>query len=247
MTVTCHFGLTESGKSHHVQTVVLPQWQKKVVFDLAHCFSGDVVLNNPSDRDLERAAIHLASKSGFCCVVRPSRSGSDEVLFNKTVILAYTLGRLMGLRADPARRLQLVVDEADFICSPHYQSPQLKHIVNKGRHDNVDCHFIARNPNRLHTDIRVNCTKIVTFVLNNAASIEMFRSNFSRKIAERIEKLPKYHRLEWDTTGRIVHLDNNGKMIENFSNNSENKEVFSEENSSSKRHIFPGKKRISNL
>ncbi len=220
MSVSCYFGLTESGKSWHVKHHVLPKWDRKVIFDIAHCFDGDVVLTNPGDRTFLEIFRRFIGRSAFTIVIRPSRTSSDEALFNKTVHLACSLGRTLGVRVDPAKRIQLVLDEADFVCSSHYQSKELKHLVNKGRHDNVDSHFITRNPNSIHTDIRRNASKIVTFFLNNAMEISIFRSNFSSKFAEKIQHLPKYHRLEWTDNGDIRIFDEKNKVYGNFSRNS---------------------------
>lgn len=214
MSVSCYFGLTESGKSYHVKNHVLPQWCRTIVFDIARCFGGDVVLVSPSDQEFLKIFNNLKKKSSFRLVVRPSRSGSDEALFNKTVSLACALGRMAGERIDASERIQFVCDEADFICTPHYQSWALKHLVNKGRHDNVDAHFIARNPNRLHTDIRVNCTKICCFFLNNASSIPFLVDTFTRKTTEKINKLPKFSRIEWRDNGEISAYDKDSKKIE---------------------------------
>lgn len=215
MSVSCYFGLTESGKSFHVKNHVLPKWEKKVIFDIAHCFDGDVVITAPDDKKFTEIFLKFARNSTFSIVVRPSRTCNEEKLFNKSVQLACALGRAISTK-DPARRVQFVCDEADFVCSPHYQSRDLKHIVNKGRHDNVDCHFIARNPNRLHTDIRANCTKIVTFFLNNAREIQMFISNFSRENVAKIASLPKYWRLEWQDNGTLAVFNEKNEIQPNF-------------------------------
>lgn len=219
MSVSCYFGLTESGKSYHVQHNVIPKWEKVIVFDVAHCFSGEVV-ENPDKKMFVALFRKYLEKSSFRLIVRPSRTSSDEVLFNQVVHLACSLGRTMGKGIDPAKRLQLVTDEADFVCSSNYQSWELKHLVNKGRHDNVDAHFIARNPNRIHTDLRANTTKIVAFRLANALQIPFFTDNLTREIAGKIRFLEKYSRLEWDATGRCAIFGKNNEILENLSGNS---------------------------
>lgn len=222
MSVSVYFGLTESGKSYHVKNHVLPRWDKKVIFDIAHCFEGDLVVTDPDDRKFFEIFKKFSKNSRYSIVIRPSRSSNDEHLFNKTVELSCALGRMIGKGAEASKRVQFVCDEADFVCSAHYQSFQLKHLVNKGRHDNVDSHFIARNPNQIHTDIRRNSSKIVTFFLNNALEISIFLTNFSRKYAEKIQNLPKYWRLEWVDTGDIAIYNQNNEIIEKFSRNSQN-------------------------
>lgn len=212
MTVSVHTGLTESGKSWNVLHRELPKWEKKVVYDIACCFSGDVVLVAPDDKKLHETFVKFAYKAAYTIVIRPSRLTNEEILFNKTVQLACALGRMISSK-DGEKRLQFICDEADFVCSPHYQSRDLKHVVNKGRHDNVDSHFICRNPMRLHTDIRANCSKIVTFSLKNAVKIDFFREMFGDENAKKIGLLPKYHRMEADEKGVVRIYDENNRII----------------------------------
>lgn len=224
MAVSCYFGLTESGKSYHVQNHVIPQWSKVVVFDNACCFSGDSILNQPSPKIMFNLWEKYKAREKYRIVIRPGRDGATEVLFNQTVQLAIALGRSMARpgceRVEASKRVQMVTDEADFVCSPHYQSKELKHLVNKGRHDNVDSHFIARAPMRLHTDIRLNSSKIVTFRLQNASEIPLFVDNFGREISRRIRELEKYCRLEWNDNGEVKIYNAKNQIDEKFLKNS---------------------------
>lgn len=217
MSVSCYFGLTESGKSYHVEKHVVPQWDKVVIFDNAHCFNGNSVLNDPSNETLYKTWKKFSVYDRYIIVIRPGRSGDIEALFNKTVQLAIALGRsIHASRTAPERRVQMITDEADFVCSPHYQSKELKHLVNKGRHDNVDAHFIARSPMRIHTDIRVNASKIVTFRLQNASNIQLFTDNFGVEFTKKVKELPKYWRLEWRDNGETTIYDEKNSKNESF-------------------------------
>lgn len=191
-----------------------------MIFDNAHCFDGSV-FEQPSDAAFFGLYKKFSMMDSYRLVIRPGRSGSPLALFNKTVETAIALGRKAGegKRIDPMERVQMITDEADFVCSPHFQSLPLKHLVNKGRHDNVDSHFIARAPMRIHTDIRVNSSKIVTFRLQNAREIPLFIENFGRDLAGKIRELPKYWRLEWKDNGEVAVYDQNNKKSEKFLGN----------------------------
>jgi hypothetical protein len=221
--VSFYCGFTESGKSYHVQEKVIPQWEKVIIFDIAHCFKGDV-FNVPGVAQLQKIFTTYARKDSYRLVIRPSRKSDDELLLDHTIKLACHLGRLLG-KAKPENRIQLVVDEADFICSSHYQSGDLKHLVNKGRHDNVDSHFIARSPNRVHTDIRANVSKIVSFQLTNAPEIPFLVSAFSKATTRFLQTLPKYHYLEWRDTGTVKYLDQNSNVVKILSEVAQEKPV----------------------
>lgn len=203
MAVSFYSGFTKSGKSFHVQNKILPQWDRIVVYDDARCFPGDI-FENPSKEELKSIFKKYAFKKNYRIIIRPSRTSIKEKLCDSAIKLAVALGLHLKNCVDPTEKnIQLVIDEADFVCTPHYQSHDLKYVINQGRHDKVDSHFIARSPNRVHTDIRANASHIVTFRLSNASEIPFFISNFSKKNCQLIQKLPKYWRFEWDETGEI--------------------------------------------
>ena len=219
MSVSVYFGLTESGKSYHLENHVIPSWDKVVVFDNAHCFSSQNVLNEPTDKMFLNCFHKFKNSKNYKIIVRSGRGGTTEGLFNKTVQLAIALGRAFSRdRVESKDRVQMITDEADFVCSSHYQSNELKHLVNKGRHDNVDSHFISRVPMQIHPDIRRNTSKIVTFRLQNASEIKLFTDNFGKILTNKIKELPKYCRLEWSDNGEVFIFDEknqkNWKIIE---------------------------------
>ncbi len=211
MTVSCIFGFTESGKSYHVENEVLKNWDRAIIFDKACCFSNGHVLVNPKRSEILKAFKKFKLLKKYRIIVRPDRNSDLEALVDQTILLGLSLGRCLGVRVREEERLQLVIDEADFVCSSGYQSAQVKHLVNMGRHDNVDSHFIARNPNRIHTDIRANSSKIITFRLTNATEIPFFKSNFSMENCRKIQVLPKFWRFEWEETGKIKIFDDKSK------------------------------------
>ncbi len=216
MSISLYLGMTESGKSHHVLKRVLPLWKRKVVFDIANCFSGDVVLVDPSDQKLTEIFTKFAAYPAYTIVIRLGRLTDEKTLFNKAVHLACGLGRAIGTK-DPNERVQFVCDEADFICSPNFQTWELKHLVNKGRHDNVDGHFICRSPTTISMDIRRNCSKIATFFLNSASTVEFIKNAFKAENARNIERLRKYCRMEWTSNGVVLFFNEKNEIVKEFS------------------------------
>lgn len=209
MAVTLVLGMTESGKSYYVEKNIFQTKEKAIVFDNAHCFTG----THLSTLDYTSAVkIFETVKSGpFKLVYRPSRYEDPIKSFDNVISLASALGRSIGERVDPEKRLTMICDEADFVCSATVQSAKLKYLVNKGRHDNVDSVFIARDPHKIHTDIRRNASKVVTFFNPLATSTPFFFENFGKELCQKIAKLPKYHYLMWDDTFKVTIHDQRGK------------------------------------
>ena len=219
MAVRTYFGYTKSGKSTLANHVV-SQWKKVIIFDKAHCFKGDI-FEDPSMETFKNLFRKYSQKNEFRIVIRPGRLANVERLCDDTIKLASALGRLMGKGVVSEECLQLVIDEADSVCSANYQSPKLKFIVNEGRHDNVDTHFIARNPNRVHTDIRANTTKIFAFRLGNALEIPFLVHNFGRETTQKLQHLKPFWHFSWDDTGVIGLYDEKYKLVRDFSEETE--------------------------
>lgn len=215
MAVKGYFGYTKCGKSTLAQKII-DQFEKVVIFDKAHCFTGDVI-EDPSKETFRKLLDKYMTKKNFRIVIRPGRLSDKLELCEDTIKLASALGRMMGKGVPSEKCLQLVIDEADSVCSSSYQGPKLKFIINEGRHDNVDTHIIARNPNRIHTDIRANVSEIYCFRLAIATRVDFLVDNFSRENAQRILSLKQYWSMRWNETGFVGLFDENSKLVRDFS------------------------------
>lgn len=220
MSVSCTFGMTESGKSFHVMNKVIPNWSRVIVFDPAHCFKDGEVIYQPSDAKIMKLLETLHKRHSYRIIIRPEGRGGRLVLFDKIAELCFTLGDALGKDAKKEDRVQFVVDEADSICNSQNKSEPLHHLVNEARHQNVDCHFISRVPTSIHTDIRRNCSKITCFFLSNASEIPDFKTKFKLHLARKIEELDKYWYLEWKDNGEIILVNDKGQIQQNFSKKS---------------------------
>lgn len=216
MSVSVYIGATESGKSFHVKKHVIPSFKKVVVFDPAHCFNGDLVLVAPGADGIKGAFRRFRDKDSFRIVFRTNGSCKDEEVFKDLVILAKAFGKDLKKKKSFDENIQVVVDEvtASEICSSGYIDPHLKWLVCKGRHELLDCHLITQYPMAIHNMIRVQATKCVCFFLNNAEGISYVSGTFSRKIAEKISQLERFHHMAWKNNGEIAEYNKNNKLVQ---------------------------------
>lgn len=215
MSVSLYFGATGKGKSYHVRHHVIPKWKKIVIFDPMESFDGDSILHAPSDELILKTFRKFKGADSFRIVIRTTRASNDEIIFNKTVRLASSLGRMIPGKVSEENRVQVVIDEASTsgFMSAHYFPPVVKNLVCKGRHDNLDSHFIAQNPMAVHSQLREQTTKIVTFYLNNGRA-PIFQDTFTKNFANLIPKLPNFFRIEWTHEGHVYIYDDSGNKIE---------------------------------
>lgn len=88
----------------------------------------------------------------------------------------------------PTEPISVVIEEADFFCSPHAIEPNLEVLYKYGRHRHINLVSIARGDTDLHRS-----------VLNNSDCIVSFRARkFSRDMRERFsgEELERIQSLE---------------------------------------------------
>lgn len=218
-----YFGATQKGKSYHVFNHVVPQYDKIVIFDPTDSHKGDTELTEPSEAMLVKTFLKFENVDRYRIVIRTGSKEEDRITFKKAASLAKSLGKALKRRegkVDQPKRVQLVIDEASTsgITSSNYFPFYLRQLVNKGRHDNVDCHFIAQNPMSIHNQIREQALKIVTFYLNNWRA-PIFRDTFEEK-AIFIKRLPKFWRLEWWDTGEVLTFNDKNQKVNNFLGNS---------------------------
>jgi hypothetical protein len=212
MAIVTVYGMTASGKSHYSEKEYLKKSNRCIVLDKMHCFSGGDIVTVFNRNDISKLFRRYKNQKSFKLIIRPKRGTNISLICDFLISLSCALGRTLG-PYNEKNRIWLVVDEADSVVSSNYQSERIKHLVNYGRHDNVDSLFIARNPMRLHTDIRSNASKIVTFNLSNAPQIPDFRNNFGREVCKKIQTLNKYHFMSWLCTGEIFETDSKGREL----------------------------------
>lgn len=218
MAVSLFYGMTESGKTS-LAKFMIDNFKRAVIFD----YNSNIEVKNSvkvkdfSNENILKVFNRYKDQENFKLICRPSRNDKDEVIFNKTALLATMLGR-HATQKGCNDRLIFLVDEADMICSANYQSRELKYVVNVGRHDFVDSWFIARIPQRLHTDARSNATKAFIFKLTDDVALSNIRKNFGGKItADEVAKLEQYSFLTWKASGEIIIFDKNKKQIKSWS------------------------------
>ena len=206
MAVTTVYGMTESGKSYFTQNNYMKKYDRVIVFDFMNCFSGGDVVFLKDASDAQKILKKFYKKDSYKIIIRVSRNANARFLCDLAISLSCALGRTLK----NGKRLLFVIDEADKVVTSHFQSKRVKHLVNVGRHDNVDSLFIARNPTRLHTDIRVNASEIICFRLPLAASVKDFVNNFGKTNCNRIKNLEKYNCFYWNDTGQVKILNSKG-------------------------------------
>lgn len=216
MAVSLYFGMTQSGKSYRAHEEAKTK-KRVVVFDYTgKCFEdfGDAHYLYLGQKDLSRDIQfvfdkHVKKQGGFKIVVRPTRHIDDIKAFDATCALAVALGRS---KPKGDENLVFIIDEADMICTATVQSRQLKLVINKGRHDGVDTWAISRIPQRLHSDIRANASRLVCFKLSEHLALSAIgRITGGGETLSEISKLAQYSYLDWNVTGNWEVKDANGK------------------------------------
>lgn len=218
MAIALFLGMTESGKSYRANEIRKTK-KRSIVFDYADCFNDKdgTVIRDISKGSLIEIFMQYQSASSFRLIFKIPRGEDASRSFDNICKTAMYLGRRLGKNAPPEERILFVIDEADRICSSSFQPDCLKELVNYGRHDNVDTLAIARTPQRLHTDLRINASLVISFNLKIESSLKFLSDMMGREAAEAIKNLKKYHYVKWTDNGDWFVFDDKAKQIKNNS------------------------------
>lgn len=214
MAVSLYFGMTQSGKSYRAHEEAKTK-KRVVVFDYAHCFLGGIIINDFSAKSIGKVFDTFHNKNEYCIIMRPTRNDDDVKAFDVACALATALGRS---KPKGEENLVFIIDEADMICTATVQSRQLKLVINKGRHDGVDTWAISRIPQRLHSDIRANASRLVCFKLSEHLALSAIgRITGGGETLKAISGLEQYSYIDWNVTGNWEIKNANGKTTRKFS------------------------------
>lgn len=215
MAVSVFYGMTQSGKTTLAEKM-LEKINRAILFDFTGKMSpkGSTIVEDFSTESILKVFSKFKDQKSFKIVFRP-RGIAIEERFNKIACLALSLGK-QAVKRGENERLVLLVDEADFVCTPQYQSAELKTVINVGRHDGVDSWMIARMPQRLHTDIRGNASSVFCFKLTDDSALSYIKKAVGKKPAEKIRMLEQYSFLAWKDNGDNLIFDKNLKLIESW-------------------------------
>ena len=171
LTITGQKGSGKTSLAKHLVKLC----SRVIVIDRMVEYDGEVF------NDFESAIDYLAvTWHGDCqAVVRFDNDLYYRELFR---FLFYTASRC------PTKPTSVIVEEADFFCSPHAIEPNLEALYKYGRHRHINVASIARGDTDLHRS-----------VLNNSDCIVSFRARkFSRDMRERFtaEELERVQSLE---------------------------------------------------
>lgn len=217
MAVSLFYGMTQSGKTF-LATKIIAKINRSIIFDFTGKINipGAFIVGDFSPDGMLKLFRKYKDSNKFCIIFRPGRIADVKIPFNKVAMFSLALGRQAVKRGDDDR-LKLLIDEADFVCSPQYQSNELKELINVGRHDGVDSLLIARMPQRLHTDARGNASTVFCFKLTDDSALGYVRSAIGKQAAEKIRTLEQYSFLVWKDTGQVFIYDKSEKQIESWS------------------------------
>lgn len=76
--------------------------------------------------------------------------------------------------------LTLVVDEADRFCTSQKSHPDLRYLINEGRHDGVNLVLVARRPHRLNIDALSQADCIVCHRIQGAGDRDTLKDFFGQ-------------------------------------------------------------------
>lgn len=143
-------GKTQSGKSHLVKRVILPQLANILVYDIKREYGEHGVVCHTLEQ-----------------IVRAFHDGVRRVIYQPTDLSMDHFDRLCAWVWDTLRNVTLVVDEVHNFCTSSVISPAFKRLITvaQGEPYRIGVVAISQRPANVHNDIKSNASLWFVFRL----------------------------------------------------------------------------------
>lgn len=102
-------------------------------------------------------------------------SALDAITFNDPDDLAYWRVEAIVQMCLDVGGCTLAVDEVDMFCNPYGIPPTFKHLLARGRHDNINLIWSARRPQEVSKLLLSQSDEFFVFQMHHPADVDYFR------------------------------------------------------------------------
>jgi len=178
--ITICIGKSGSGKSHLVKKLIADK-PRLLVYDTMSEYEQGVIFED-CIKFLEFWK-HVY-RGNFRMVYRPEYNPQDEI--DEIAEDVYFLGRLC-----------FVLEEVTAYCSPNFISDQLAHIVQRGRHKDIELIATTQRPYGLHRLLTSMASDIYIFNTNEPRDRQYLSALLGSEVEEKLNSLQKYEYIHW--------------------------------------------------
>lgn len=135
----CIFGKRKCGKSHLAREIAEVFPRQVTIDPVADWTNGEVVTTFEAfAAKLKEKYLNRENKFNIIFRFNPDEKLTTEI-FNEILRLCYHIGGLMG-------GLQVIIDEVQMFCNPHFMPQYLKNLAFIGRHKKIGLICITQRP-----------------------------------------------------------------------------------------------------
>lgn len=91
-----------------------------------------------------------------------------------------------------------VIEEVTCYCSPNKISENFAHIIQRGRHKNIELIVTTQRPFGLHRLLTSQAKEIYVFATNEPRDIDYLCALLGREIEEKLSALQQYQYIKWE-------------------------------------------------
>lgn len=214
MSVTLYFGKTEHGKT--VRAIKEShKFKRVVIYDNAHCVNDGVIITDFSPDNFARIFKKYVMEERFRLIFRAPLEMDEEEGARKVAHLLYKgfgffwKSKFGDLPVED--RINFFIDEAEKVSSKK-RGDIFYLTVTKGRHLFIDVHAITQIPGPLPLYYKSMASSLIVF----NSDVDDYFSKKMRKVAHKLDSLPKYHYFERKDNGEIKLYNEKGKVYGQF-------------------------------
>lgn len=185
------------GKSHLAKNLQ-KIWPRRIIIDTLDEYKDEGVVVR-SFSEFTKQLIELKEKNTpkFVLIFQfPVESTISEVEFNEIMRLCYYF-----------KNIQIVIEEIQSHCNPHWLPHWLKNGLLKGRHQGLSLMFTSQRPGEVNKTIVSQCHHIFCGNLIDGNDIK-YVSNFLGTEADKLINLPERRFIYFNNSGKIQEISN---------------------------------------
>jgi len=129
-------------------------------------------------------------RENFRLIYRPINISED---FNQIADLVWRAGNLA-----------FVIEEIDLFASSNYVTSELRNIIQRGRHRDIDVFATSQRPRCFSRILTSQAKEMFIFSTKEPADLKYFSHYLGESAAEQIKNLEKYHCLHWEDPDKIT-------------------------------------------
>lgn len=186
--ITLIFGKRGSGKSYLAKTLIAKH-NRLVIFDTLSEYVQGVVFDDP---EKFKSFWREHYRQNFRLIYRPLNPDQE---IDPIAELVFALGNVT-----------FVVEEIDCYCTSFQISESFAHIIQRGRHKNIELIGVTQRPYGIHRLLTSQAKEIYVFATNEPRDRDYLKNLLGIEVEDKLNQLQQYQYIRWMDGNDVLEI-----------------------------------------